>query len=368
MKNRSIFLAHLCWPLRLLCGGLLLTMGCQPAPQEAEALAQADSTEVQERPLVEAVEAGMGTFVLQVATNGKLQAAEEAQLYFAQAGQIEQIAVKNGARVQAGQLLAVLRNTSERMALREAELQLAESRIELNDLLITQGGRRNDSTSVKPDVYAYIKLKSGYERATLALQKARLALEQTYLRAPKAGRIANLTLSAHNPTPSDRAFCTLLSDTQWIARCPVLETELAGVQLGQLAKISALGVTDRTYLAKVVGLNPSVDKQGFVEATLQLTQPDARLLSGMNVRVTIERPMPRQLMIPKRALVERSGRKVVFTYENGRAKWNYVTIGLENDTQVTIQEGLTAGALVLVSGHLNLGHDALVQRYTPDTP
>jgi RND family efflux transporter MFP subunit len=309
-----------------------------------------------------------GTFVLQVTTNGKLQAAEEAQLYFAQPGQIEQIRVSNGARVQSGQILAVLYNTPQRMAVQEAELQLAESRIELNDLLITQGGRRNDSTSVKPEVYAYIKLKSGYERASLAVQKARLELEKTYLRAPRLGRIANLTLSAHNPTPTDRPFCSLLNDAQWIARCPVLETELAGVQPGQLATVVAVGLPDRRYTARVVGLNPGVDKQGFVEAVLQLTQPDSRLLSGMNVRVTIERPIPNQLIIPKRALLERSGRKVVFTHENGRAKWHYVTVGFQNDTQVTLQEGLTAGEQVLVGGHLNLGHDALIQLSSPDAP
>jgi hypothetical protein len=52
---------------------------------------------------------------------------------------------------------------------------------------------------------------------------------------------------------------------------------------------------------------------------------------------------------------------VVFAYENGLAKWNYVSITHENETSVVISEGLKAGALVIIEGNLNLGHDAKVE-------
>lgn len=81
----------------------------------------------------------------------------------------------------------------------------------------------------------------------------------------------------------------------------------------------------------------------------------------MNARIIIEKTLLNQLVVPKSAVVERSGRKVVFTYENGLAKWNYVSIAHENETSVVIAEGLKVGALVIIEGNLNLGHDAKVE-------
>ena len=81
----------------------------------------------------------------------------------------------------------------------------------------------------------------------------------------------------------------------------------------------------------------------------------------MNARIIIEKTLLNQLVVPKSAVVERSGRKVVFAYENGLAKWNYVSIAHENETSVVISEGLKAGAFVIIEGNLNLGHDAKVE-------
>jgi multidrug efflux pump subunit AcrA (membrane-fusion protein) len=52
---------------------------------------------------------------------------------------------------------------------------------------------------------------------------------------------------------------------------------------------------------------------------------------------------------------------VVFTYESGLAKWNYVKTSFENSTQYVITEGLSPGDSVIVKGNLNLAHDAKVK-------
>lgn len=49
----------------------------------------------------------------------------------------------------------------------------------------------------------------------------------------------------------------------------------------------------------------------------------------MNVRVSVKRSVGEQLVIPKTAVVLRSGKQVVFTLKDGKAMWNYVHTGLE---------------------------------------
>ncbi len=50
------------------------------------------------------------------------------------------------------------------------------------------------------------------------------------------------------------------------------------------------------------------------------------------------------------------GKSVVFTLEEGLAKWNYVTVGMESE--VEIKDGITVDQMVIVSNNLQLAHDA----------
>jgi uncharacterized protein YaiI (UPF0178 family) len=40
--------------------------------------------------------------------------------------------------------------------------------------------------------------------------------------------------------------------------------------------------------------------------------------------------------------------------------WNYVTTGLENVDSYTVEDGLKEGDVVIVSGNINLAHEAPV--------
>ena len=86
-----------------------------------------------------------------------------------------------------------------------------------------------------------------------------------------------------------------------------------------------------------------------------------RLCSGMNVRVNVHRSLGGQLVIPKSAVVLRSGKQVVFTLKDGKAMWNYVHTGLENMEEYTITDGLEEGMEVIVTGNVNLAHEAPVK-------
>jgi secreted trypsin-like serine protease len=86
----------------------------------------------------------------------------------------------------------------------------------------------------------------------------------------------------------------------------------------------------------------------------------APLFPGMNCTATIKVPVHRALIIPKDALVMRSGKPVVFTMEDGKAKWNYVSIGKDNGKEVEITAGLNNKKRVITTANLQLADDAPV--------
>ena len=74
----------------------------------------------------------------------------------------------------------------------------------------------------------------------------------------------------------------------------------------------------------------------------------------------MRRQLDEKLIVPKSAVVLRSGRQVVFTLEKGKALWNYVQTGLENMELYTIEDGLKEGDTVITTGNLNLAHETPV--------
>ena len=84
----------------------------------------------------------------------------------------------------------------------------------------------------------------------------------------------------------------------------------------------------------------------------------------MNVNILLKSPLSQSLVIPKSAIVMRSGKPVVFTVVKGKAQWNYVQIVTENSDSCVVvprskeYEGLAAGDTVIVAGNLNLAHES----------
>ena len=101
--------------------------------------------------------------------------------------------------------------------------------------------------------------------------------------------------------------------------------------------------------------------------TLLLNNPHGRIKPGMYARVSLEAQYyPDRILVPRSAILEKDRRTMLFVYEDGRAKWRYVTTGLESDDLVEIVPNeetsmVEPGEIVLVDNHFYIQHDAPVQ-------
>ena len=71
------------------------------------------------------------------------------------------------------------------------------------------------------------------------------------------------------------------------------------------------------FEGSVSEINPLVDANGMVKVKA-LVNAGGKLFSGMNVRVSVRRSLGERLVIPKSAVVLRSGKQVVFTLKDGK--------------------------------------------------
>ena len=299
-------------------------------------------------------------FQKQLVANGKISALEKSELRFQTSEAIKEINVVNGQKVAKGELLVSLENSLLKNQLEKAKIDVEKAKNQLRQEKINYGIRANQKVS--PTVLKSLQIKSGLLEAQNALENAEIRYNQTILKAPFEGIIANVEAKEGNYSTSSDVFCTLINPEILEVNFSILESEFDFVSKDQKVTIQSFDNSSNTYKGVITEINPLVDKNGLIKIIARITSNKVSLFDGMNVKIFINKPMKEVIVIPKEALVLRSNREVVFTVESGFAQWNYVTQVGENSTNYAIKKGenLKMTDTIIVSGNLNLSHDAKV--------
>ncbi len=310
-------------------------------------------------PVVTVMELQPANFYHEIVSNGRLSSARKVDVNFDRTETISEIMVRNGQHVSAGQPLARLDCAKLKNTLAKDRTAVAQAQLELKDVLIGQGYDPDRTDEIPEETMRLARLRSGLEQAELTLADTERDLDRSTLTSPIAGVVANLTISPHNTSNQSEPFCSIIDNSTLRVGFNILESELHLVKPGDPIDIAPYSTTDVTQ-GRIAEINPTIDDNGMVKVWADVNGRGS-LLDGMNVRVTVKRLLEHTLVVPKSAVVLRTGRQVVFTLEGDKAHWNYVTTGLENLDNYTITEGLEAGANVIISGNENLAHEATVK-------
>jgi len=302
-------------------------------------------------------------FNTQLISNGVIETKAMAKLRFKIAERITKIYVKNGQRVSKGTILAKLDNSLLANQVQQAKVAFQTADVRLKREKVIFSIHKIPESEANPRIIKTVYANSGYNEAEIQLKNAQLRYNQTILKAPFSGVITNLTTKAGNHISNSDIFCTLLSQSknQTQVVFSILEQELSFIKKGMPITLNTFSDKDKIFTGKVIEINPTVDENGLIQIKANLDKTDVVLLNGMHVKIIVNQPMKDVIVIPKEALVLRSNKEVVFTVKNGLAKWNYVEILHENSSSYAIKKGLKIGDTIIVTGNLNLAHDAVVK-------
>ncbi|MBC6995976.1 efflux RND transporter periplasmic adaptor subunit [Neolewinella lacunae] len=364
---------HLTRWLLPLC---LFFAACGPPAEDPEsdptAAAAASPAEV---PLVQTVEARVGRLPLRRQATGKLRARNEVVIKSQLGGPVLR-APQEGALYAAGDLLLSIDPRPLELARDRAAAARDEAAFRRRDLLLRLSPE--DSTLVSALARENILIQSGLPAAEVALAEATFQLSLARLTAPFAGRVADVKIQPGQQISPGEEVCTLIDPRSLEAEFSLLEQEIALTQVlppgppkgGSRDKeqgkvyVSPIARPELRLAAVLDILNPRIDDGGLLRARARLVNPNTPgLYAGMNVAVSLESAAPPAIVVPKTAVLIRSGRTLVFTYDEAtqRAKWQYVTVAYENDESVALSEGVTAGQRVIINGGLTLDHDSPVR-------
>jgi HlyD family secretion protein len=340
-----------------------------------------------------------GDLVQTLVASGRVESPRRVDIGSPITGTVRTLAVREGDRVRAGQLLVALDDSElraaagqARTALAQAEARLAQLRgtsrpvaaesvrqaqvnlanadraLERSRDLFSRGfvgqaaldeAQRARDVSASQLASAQLQLAAQAEggtdervaaasvdeaRAAMNLAQARLDLST--IESPADGQVIARSIEAGSVVQPGKVMLVLSPAGATELVVQVDEKNLPYVRVGQSALASADAYPQQRFAAKVTRINPAVDAtRGSIEVRLSVAETPAYLLQDMTVSVDIEIARRQDVLsVPTDAL--REGGAVLVVRE-GRAVRQPVTLGARGTGSVEVVSGLREGEWVV---------------------
>jgi RND family efflux transporter MFP subunit len=315
---------------------------------------------------VEVADVVRDTLVISVTAAGEAAAVRQTTILAQVNGRVERLLVRENDRVTTSSLLLEVDSTEYALEVARA---LAQKRsAEANYRETTLFDDRVEDAAIRAEREVVARAKSGLDGAEVGLRKAELDLSRTRVAPPFAGRVATLQVVPGQWVRTGDQLMTIVDLEKIKVEVQVLEGEVGYLSAGRNARVSFSALPDETFTGRIETINPVIDQATrTAKVTVLVDNPGGRILPGMYARVSLDaRRFPDRILVPRAAVLERDRRSMLFVYENGSAKWRYVTTGLENESLVEIlahpeTSMVEPGEQVLVRGHYSLTHDAAIR-------
>lgn len=283
-----------------------------------------------------------------VTAKGTVEAAHPRGVFSPVEGRLTSIKVADGAQVTAGQVLATLDPAPLKLAVTQAEAQLAAARA-----MPTGTDRLNSARSHAIDA------------AQATLDTARANLANATLKAPVAGELHYTSLSllpgagplyktqeGASVSPGLAVF-TIVTPGDLAFTAQIDESDIAGVKVGTAAKVTLDAFADTPFAGKVASIQPTAvqTSTGGVAFPTTITLTDAKgVMSGMTGDADLTtQTIKDALVVPLQAVQTADGKRFVYVIRDAKAIKTEVTAGASTDTEVQIKSGLKAGDQVATS-------------------
>ena len=331
--------------------------------------------------VVQVVDSGRVEATVANTRSGTVKACRRARLAPAIGGQIHKLSVHEGDRVEAGQVLLVLRNEDLEAEVKLAESEGATSRANAEEAcFLAEEAQRNADRLVrlrKQDLVSESDFdkavtnakarrancesaRASVKMSAARIKFARAILDHTILKAPFAGIVAEVNGELGEfVTPSPTGVATLpvvdLIDTSCLyVSAPIDEVDATAIRTGMEARITLDAFPKTNFKGLVRRIAPyvlEVEKQARtveVETVFADLPGNKNLLPGYSADVEIVLDVRDDVLrIPTEIVLE--GNRVLVCQADGLIEERIIKPGLSNWQFTEVVSGLEPGELVITS-------------------
>ncbi|EIY5011318.1 TPA: efflux RND transporter periplasmic adaptor subunit [Klebsiella quasipneumoniae subsp. similipneumoniae] len=290
---------------------------------------------------------------------GEIHAHDETILSFRTGGRIVTRSVDIGDRVNAGQLLATLENTTSQNQLdgaqadyegAKASAQVAALNVSRMQKIMPTGAiARTQLDNARAD---WLVARARLKNSESALRNARENLGWTRLIAPQSGMITEVSASAGQVVSGGQSVLTLATGEARDVVFDIAKPDAIPPQEQAGLRVSLLSDPSVQASAALRDISPQADPQTRtwrVRATLQ--NPPLAMALGASVTVTLPATGPHGYALPASALSRVGDKPAVYVINpQSQAQLRVVVPAYYTATSVIISGGLEPGDRVITAG------------------
>ena len=281
---------------------------------------------------------------------GSIEALDNAQIVSEISGTVKSMPFIEGQQVKAGALLALLDDREMRAAADHAEAQRQQAGASF-DRTQKLAEQKLVSQSELDDA------KSAMQIAEADLELARVHLEKTHIRAPFDGAVGRRLASVGAwLKPGDPVTNLARLSTLRVA-FSAPERMLADLRPGREVRVRTPAWPDREFMGRLTVVDPIVDPDTrTVHLLAELPNPAGILKPGLSADVSVTiAERKRALTIPDEAVFAEGTANYVYVVQpDTTVMRTAVQLGARDSSRVEILSGLTAGQMVVRTGHQKL--------------
>lgn len=316
------------------------------------------------------------TLTIDLPVSGTLRAVNTAIVKARVAGEVIQLRVREGDRVNKGDVLAQIdpREFQQKLVQAEQQADSARSQIDIakrqfdnNKALVDQGFI--SKTALDTSSATLAGAQATFNAAQAAADVARKSLEDTFLKAPISGQVSARLVQPGERAAIDSRIIELVDVSQMEVEVALSPSDASQVRVGQTGQLSIEGY-EKPVQAKVQRINPSLQAGSrSVLVYLQITQTSG-LRQGLFVQGQIATGQLQSLALPLNAIRTDKPQPYVQIVEKGKVAHKNVVMlqrgQLSQDINAepwVIVQGLSDQSIVIKGelGSLREGLDVIIK-------
>jgi membrane fusion protein, multidrug efflux system len=276
---------------------------------------------------------------------GTLEAVERASISGRIAGQIIELPVVLGSKVQRGDVLVKISAGEISAKVLQVEAQLSQARRNLarENNLLKQGASTQETVKSLQDVTRI---------AEAAYKEVQTMLDYTIITAPFSGTVTKKIANIGDLASPGKVLLQIENGEELQVLAQVPEALLLQVSEGDSLSIE-IPAAKLILIGEVAEVAPAADPMSrTAPVKINITSgPDLRV--GQFARITLEGSDESTLMLAESAVLYRGQMEVVFVVDKSdkTARMRLVRTGAVYDDEIEILSGLEPGEVVVVSGN-----------------
>ena len=260
MKKSTLWILSAVAVAALLAGGARWASQRQSSPTPTAPVAAAPSIELAASDVFTAKTQNLS---LGIAVSGALKATQSAIVKARVAGELQELNVREGDRVQAGQVIARIepseyqarvRQTQQQADAAKAQVDIAQRQFDNNQALVNQGFI--SQTALLTSQASLNGAKATHAAALAALDLTNKSLADATLRSPLSGVVAQRLAQPGERVAIEARLVEVINLSQLELEAAMSAEDASRVRVGMTAQLQVDGV-DAPVTAKVLRINPS---------------------------------------------------------------------------------------------------------------